>query len=181
MKEIFKDIRGHEGLYQISNLGRVKSFYIDKINGKILEPIENNDGYLFVNLYKNNKPEKKQIHNLLFETFNNYILKEDECIHHIDFVKKNNFLENLQVMTKGEHNKIHKTGEKNYWFGSKRAGEKSGSHKLKNQDVLDIRKTLELKLYTQKQLSWMYDISITTISNIKNNRIWKNLIKHVRR
>ena len=54
MEEIFKDIEGYEGLYQISNFGRVYSL----ISKKFMKPFKNQDGYLQVQLYKNGKPKK---------------------------------------------------------------------------------------------------------------------------
>jgi len=113
----------------------------------------------------------------MVETFYNYKLKKNEVTHHKDFTK-NNFMENFQVMTKGEHRSIHnkeRLGENNPMFGVHRYGEKSAHHTLKEQDVLDIRKSLELKLYTQKQLSWMFNVSRETISHIKIRRVWKHL------
>jgi len=118
--EIWKDIAKFES-YQVSNLGRVKSF--KKWHGtdiRILEPIKNNHGYFCVNLCKHKKQKFEQIHRLLFENFNNYKLKKNECVHHIDFVKKNNFLYNLQVMSNSEHRKLHTEGENNPMFGKKR-------------------------------------------------------------
>jgi len=79
-------------------------------------------------------------------------------------------------MSKKKHNSLHKKeenkGNLNPMFGSKRPGEISGNHKLLEQDVYDIRKSLELKLYTPKQLSWMFDVSVETISLIKNKKRW---------
>jgi len=110
--EIWKEIEGFDGDYQVSNLGRVKSF--KKYHGtdvRILIQNEDGGGYLFVNLYKNKeKPKPKQIHTLMYEQYIEEIPKG--CvIHHIDSTK-NNFLENFEMMTQGEHAKIHHEGMK---------------------------------------------------------------------
>ena len=64
MKEIYKDIKGYEKLYQVSNIGNVKSLY----KNRLLKPsIEN--GYLYVILYKDKQPTHKRIHRLVAETF----------------------------------------------------------------------------------------------------------------
>lgn len=53
MQEIFKDIDGYEGLYQVSNFGNIKSLKYGK--EKILKHCENRYGYLTVTLTKNKK------------------------------------------------------------------------------------------------------------------------------
>ena len=65
MKEVWKDIVGYEGLYQISNLGKVRSFYR---NGKIMKATENSRGYLRVTL-NNNGQKRLFIHRLVAEHF----------------------------------------------------------------------------------------------------------------
>ena len=74
MKEIWKDIKGYEGIYQVSNLGRVKSLdRIDSNNhplkGVILKPYISNSGYLLVGLYKQQKRDRKLLHRLVAEAF----------------------------------------------------------------------------------------------------------------
>ena len=90
MKEIFKDIKNYEGLYQVSNLGRVYSYY----KNKILFP-GNNKGYLQINLTKDKISKKFFIHRLVAETFipnpNNL-----PCVNHIDEDKTNNCVDNLE-------------------------------------------------------------------------------------
>lgn len=65
MEEIWKDIKDYEGLYQISSLGRVKSFY----KNKILKPRVKENNYLIVSLYKEGKDKKFYIHRLVAEAF----------------------------------------------------------------------------------------------------------------
>jgi len=168
MKEIFKDVRNYKGIYQISNLGRVKSLKFGK--EKILKPRDNNCGYLYYSLYKNNKPETKYIHNLLFESFNDYKLKSIECIHHIDGNSLNNDLENnLQLMTKSEHAKIHSEGEKN------------PKGILKFFDVIMIKKILDSDFYkvykkiTLQSIADFFKVKLITISDIKRNKNWKQV------
>ena len=97
MEEIWKDIEGYEDLYQVSNLGRVKSLnYRQTKREKILIPIKNNYyGYLYVMLYKNNNRKFLKIHRLVANTFidnpNNYTQ-----INHIDECKENNNVNNLE-------------------------------------------------------------------------------------
>ena len=71
--EIWKEIEGYEGLYEVSNLGNVKS--LNKRKGRILKPIKDHFGYLRVNLY-NSEYKIHKVHRLVAEAFipnpNNY-------------------------------------------------------------------------------------------------------------
>lgn len=82
MEEIWKDIPEYKGLYQISNLGRIKSF---PRNGtikqeKILKQTKDNNDYMVVVLYKNNKPTKYCIHRLVAKAFLENKIREYYCI-----------------------------------------------------------------------------------------------------
>lgn len=73
-EEIWRDIEGYEGLYQVSNLGRVKSLErIDEMGrlrlGRILSPVIDRYGYLRVNLYKEGKRKTFQVHRLVGQAF----------------------------------------------------------------------------------------------------------------
>ena len=173
--EIWKKIEEYNGDYFISNLGRVKSFKQDKINGIILNIHEYNKGYFRVKLYKNGKCETKKIHRLVYDTFNNQILNENECVHHIDENKKNNYVYNLELMMISEHNSFHNKNENHPMFGSERLGEKSGNHKLKNFDIIEIRRLSDEGILTQKEIAKMFGVSRVTISNIKNRKYWKHI------
>lgn len=66
MEEIWKDIEGFEGLYQVSNLGRVKHLEgYNHCSDFILMPFKNNKGYCYVSLSKNNKVKKFLVHRLV--------------------------------------------------------------------------------------------------------------------
>lgn len=71
MDEVWKDIEEYEGLYQVSNLGRVKSLFFNHIIGKerVLKPVAKKDGYLYVNLWINGKTKCHSIHRLVAEAF----------------------------------------------------------------------------------------------------------------
>lgn len=101
--EIWKDIKDYEGLYQISNLGNVKSLNYRRTGvEKILKLTRNGRGYFYVSLFGNGIINKKSVHRLVAETFipnpNN---KPD--IDHIDTIKTNNHIENLQWVTHKEN------------------------------------------------------------------------------
>ena len=96
MTEIWKDIKGYEGLYQVSNMGRVKSFNY-KNTGKegILNGSKNKRGYKIVHLCKNGKANHYLVHRLVAIVFipnpNNY-----PEVNHIDENKTNNYVDNLE-------------------------------------------------------------------------------------
>ena len=111
-EEIWKDIKGYKGLYQVSSFGRVKSFKTN-LNGKILKQRTNPNGYKSVNLSLNGKVKLKVIHRLVMETFKEeklnfkYMPNEDISIinldkliiNHIDGNKENNNITNLEWCT----------------------------------------------------------------------------------
>lgn len=112
--EQWKDIDGYEGLYQISNYGRVKSLpkswlltnnfgthWVTK-EERILSPIINNKGYYVVSLVKDKRKKQFRIHQLVATHFLKNE-KADNCINHIDGNKLNNYFENLEYCTQS-HN-----------------------------------------------------------------------------
>ena len=111
MREIWKDVKDYEGLYQVSNLGRVRSItrYVKHVGGKrvvkgrILKRTLSNVGYYVVNLWKNNKREQMLVHRLVAETFlSNF--ENHPYINHIDGNKLNNNVNNLEWCTPAENN-----------------------------------------------------------------------------
>lgn len=110
MEEVWKDIEGFEN-YQISNLGRVRT--LNKYNRqglpkdsvkqcKILKLIRNTHGYYSVNLYKDKKCYRKDIHRLVAQAFIP-IPKKLLQVNHIDGNKKNNNISNLEWVSAKEN------------------------------------------------------------------------------
>ena len=109
-EEIWKDIAGYEGLYKVSNLGRVKSLnYLRKGIEKDRIPNKNNSGYLIVGLHKDGKIKNFLIHRLVAEAFIENV-NDLPQVNHIDENKLNNRVENLEWCSAkynsnyGEHN-----------------------------------------------------------------------------
>lgn len=104
--EIWKDIKEYEGLYQVSNLGRVRALPIERNFGnrkrkypiRFLSPAVSKRGYMVVALSKNNKSYTCPIHRLVAQAFipnpKNY-----PCIDHIDTNRLNNSIDNLRWCT----------------------------------------------------------------------------------
>lgn len=105
-EEIWKDIKEYEGIYQISNFGRVKSLY-RTIKGrwgetivkqKILKPVKDKDGYLIVTLCNNGNQRTHRIHRLVAVAFLDNI-NNFPFINHKDENKQNNCVDNLEWCT----------------------------------------------------------------------------------
>lgn len=106
MKEIWKDIKDYEGMYQVSNLGRVRSLnYHHTKQVKLLSLCVNYKGYLKAHLCKNNKGKKASVHRLVAEAFIPNIENLPQ-VNHIDGNKLNNCVTNLEWCTQ-EHNIQH--------------------------------------------------------------------------
>lgn len=99
--EQWKDIKNYEGLYQVSNLGRVKSLWYGK--ERILKPGMNNYGYLRVPLRKNDKRILYLVHRLVAQAF---IPNPDNLpeVNHINEVKTDNRVENLEFCDRKYNN-----------------------------------------------------------------------------
>jgi hypothetical protein len=100
MIEEWKDIKDYEGLYKVSNLGRVKSNY--KGLERLLKPLSKNNGYLFVILYKDTKPTKYYVHRLVAKAFIPNPENKPQ-VNHIDEDKSNNMVSNLEWVTAKEN------------------------------------------------------------------------------
>ena len=110
IKEYWKPVVGYEGLYMVSNWGRVKSIKFGK--ERILKPVTNSSGYLLVGLYKNNIEKKYSVHRLVAEAFipNPYNLPQ---VNHRDENKLNNNVDNLEWCT-NEYNINYGTRTERY-------------------------------------------------------------------
>lgn len=100
MKEIWKDVLEYEGLYQVSNLGRVRSLYNRNI--KILKAQKNKNGYLHLGLKKDGKVKNFLVHCLVWEVFKGK-KPEGYEVNHINEDKTDNRLCNLNLMTRKEN------------------------------------------------------------------------------
>ena len=123
-KEIWKDIKGYEGLYQVSNCGRVKALtkfnnYYNSIYNELKTRIrkeriitfrKTNNNYLQVQLWKNSKRKNCLVHRLVAQSFIPNPENKPQ-VNHIDGNKQNNNVENLEWATRNENMKhAFKTG-----------------------------------------------------------------------
>jgi len=143
MVEVWKDIAGYEGIYQISNSGKIKALLrtvnakgnsIRKIPETILQDEINYNGYRSIYLVKNGKRMRHRVHLLVWDDFGNgNRLGKQIVIDHIDNDKTNCHISNLQLLPardnciKGKKKEGHLTGayyNKYSWFSKIRIGKK---------------------------------------------------------
>lgn len=114
--EEWRDVVGYEGLYQVSNLGNLRSLHW--YGGNNIKQLAKNvrpDGYLSVNLHKDGKPHPKTIHRLVAQAF---IPQEEgkDFVNHKDENRANNCVENLEWCDKSYNQlysmKLHPEREK---------------------------------------------------------------------
>jgi len=121
MPETWKDIPEHEGLYQVSSLGRVKSLerYAIMPRGRerlikerYLSACDDGGGYLQLNLSKNGKSKISKVHKLVSRSF----LGEPNglVVNHIDGDRRNNIIENIEYVSVRENTTHGKNTKKTY-------------------------------------------------------------------
>jgi hypothetical protein len=104
--EIWKDIEGYEGVYKVSNLGRVKSLMrVKYVREKILKPVINNNGYLRIFICGKPKNRNCAIHRLVAKAFIPNPENKPQ-VNHKDGDKSNNKIENLEWCN-GSENVCH--------------------------------------------------------------------------
>lgn len=173
-KEVWKSIKGYEGVYEVSSLGGIRSLtrYVEvgsysRISyGKVIGQFEDKDGYMIAQLSKDGKGKTIRVHSLVADAF---LKKEDgrDEVNHIDSNKKNNSFDNLEYCNRSE-NMIHyyESGHANKLYG-----ESNPNSKLKDSDIDEIKRLLGTGLY-QKEIAYMFGVSQSTISLIKKGSIW---------
>ena len=163
--EEWRDVIGYDGHYQVSNLGRVKSFK----HGveKILKPHRGKGGYCRVSLYQNGKLKKILVHVLVARAFlpnpNNLPI-----VHHIDNNPSNNRVENLQWVTHKENQIFsYQTGTRKIPHGAKHP-----LSKLTQEEADYIRK-VHISAdpeYGAKALAEKFSVTLRTIYRILHNK-----------
>ena len=161
-EDLWRDIKGYEGLYQVSHTGKVRSLnYLQTERVKELKPWINMSGYYQVKLCKNGKIKVETIHRLVASAF---LINVDNkpCIDHIDTDGLNNHVTNLRYCTYKE-NANNETTKVNYALS--KLGKKHP--KAKSYFLYDKNKNFILKVDTKGQLAFY----LSKFSNLKERTI----------
>ena len=168
MSENWRDVKGYEGDYQISDLGRVKSLK----NGKerIRKLVKDNRGYLHVLLSKNKKVKNILVHRLVAEAF----IKNPQgkrTVNHINGVKADNRLSNLEWATQSENIKHA------FANGLKcMKGENHSRNKITKNQVIEVRRLCDQGMKNKEIISKLgLDVTPQNISAIKVGKSWPHI------
>lgn len=176
-EEIWKDIPGYEGLYQVSNFGRVKSMGRVSFSGphystkrkypsKVLKH-RLICGYPKVPLCKDGIVTDWRVHRLVLLAF---IGESDLECNHKDGNRSNNNLNNLEYCTRSEN--VEHACRTGLWY---HRGEKSPTAKLYEKDVINIRNMYKSGKYSMPKLSKMFGIGCSQIYRIIRRESWKHI------
>jgi hypothetical protein len=174
-EEFWVDIPNYEGVYQISNLGSMRSYSrvvdygVKKAYrpGKVLKLRKSNQGYLYTVFCLNKIRETIKPHRIVAKVFLEN--KENKpCVNYINGIKHDNTVENLEWVTYSE-NTIHSFKLN---LSKSKKGEESHLSKLKNSDVLNIRNMCSNKKISQLDVAKKYNISQSQVSRIMRNTNW---------
>ena len=176
MNEQWKDVKGFEGAYQVSNFGRVKSLGgwrgSAKRKERILAIHLTKDGYARVRLQHNGKDVTARVHRLVAEAFIENP-KNKETVNHIDGDKTNNNVLNLEWTDRSEQ-MVHAYKLK---LKTSRVGSYNANAKLSEEDVREIRKSYVRysKSAGTVALAKKYGVTNRVIGLIVRNKAYKNV------
>lgn len=168
------DIKGYEGIYQISENGQIRS--LPRLNsagrflrGRLRKLEVDRDGYLKVGLTKNNIQRRFLVSRLVAHHFLPNP-KNNPIVNHIDGIKSNNHVSNLEWASIRDNN-LHAVAMnlRNGYQGSK-----NYNAKLNEADVIKI-KTMLAKHMPIKEIAQKFRVSFATIGFIKQKRTWRHV------
>lgn len=177
--EVWEDVLGWNGLYQVSSFGRVKSLErtvarsngrSQLVNERILKPSTQFLGYQIVCLIRNGKPTSHYVHRLVATAF---LPTKNGCtqVNHKDFNPRNNSLSNLEWCSPKQNiSHTRKSGR-----SVDVRGEKCGTHILSEDQVKEIRRKYVPYKIGYAKLSKEYGVAHTTIRAIISRQTWKHL------
>lgn len=176
--EIWKDVVGYEGVYQVSNRGRVKRMKAGDNTwpGRILKSWIGDRGYLRVNLCQGGRASRLYVHRLVAIAFLGPPPSPDHEVNHKNGNKADPRPENLEWVTHSE-NQQHAydiLGVKASTT-SKLRGEANGNAKLTDRKVIKIRRLYATGKHTQRALAEMFGVARSLIGRIILGESWKHI------
>lgn len=172
ISEEWRPVVGFDGRYEVSSLGRVRSFW--KRSPRILTPVVINHGYLRVSLSAQGDGPKKLlrlIHVIVMEAFVGPRPFGNQ-VNHLDGNKTNNAVSNLEYVTPQE-NMRHAV-----LAGISSAGERSGQAKLTNSAVIAIRLAAGAGRVNVSEVAAKYGVHKNSIYAVLQGRSWRHLPSH---
>jgi hypothetical protein len=178
MEEIWKDVVVYEGLYHVSNMGRVKSLDrsvrgkcegVSEIKGKILLS-DTDRGYRRSMLCNDGIKKRKRSHALVLEAFIGPCPEDMEACHN-NGTRNDNRLENLRWDTHSNNC----LDRRKHGTHLDTRGEKHPLVKLKELEVIEIRRLLATGKVQQCILAKMFKVSRANINDIHLHRTWKHI------
>ena len=180
VNEVWKDITGYEGFYQVSNFGRVKGCdrITDVPKGKYYDAYKrhcksrimilalNEGGYLGIRLTRNSQPKDCLVHRLVAFAFVDGYFEGAE-VNHIDACRTNNFASNLEYVTR-KGNMAHAAS-----LGRMEKGSNRHNAKLKESDIPEIRLRLAIG-HSQRKIAKDYSVDQRVIWLIANDKSWRH-------
>ena len=164
-KEIWKDVKGYEGLYRVSNLGRVFSIRTNIF----LSESKNMKGYSILAFTIKDKSYMQLVSRLVAKMFIENPENKSQ-VNHKDGIKSNNNAINLEWCTNSENMKhSYKTG-----LHISMKGENHPCSKLTKKDVLYIRDNYK-EMGSTKDIALKYGVKPNAILNIINIKTWKHI------
>lgn len=176
--EIWKDVVGYDGLYSVSNTGRIRSnkrlipTYGRKgrFTNEFIKKLKyDKNGYKIVMLCKNGITKTLKVHRLVAYAFIENNDKEKNQVNHINLIKDDNRIENLEWVTSKE-NKNHYMINCNPIF---KIGSDLHNTKLNEKSVLWIREQYRKKSIKQVDMAKMFNMSKGGINNVIKRQCWK--------
>lgn len=179
MGEIWKDVVGWEGLYRVSNLGRVRSVRRVCSGTKLAAPgktgrllvlgVRKDSGYQTVVLYRGKEFKGRYVHHLVLEAFVGLRPPGAEARHFPDKDGSNNQARNLRWGTPKENaadKKIH---------GTVARGERNGHAKVTEKQVREIRRRYAVGDISMKALGKEYGLALTSVYLLINRMNWAHV------
>lgn len=169
-EEIWKPVNGYEGTYEVSNFGNIKRIkHAQGTKGLIILKQRDQGCNLKVELCKDGIQKKHYVHHVVLKAFVGDKPEGLECCHN-DGNYKNNHLENLRWDTRSSN---VQDAIRHGTFNRPK-GEKSHCSKLKNTDILQIRKLLSDGL-PQRKIGNMFGVTHSIIGAINRKKHWAHV------
>tara|TARA_B110000046_G_scaffold156991_1_gene168099 strand:- start:99 stop:602 length:504 start_codon:yes stop_codon:yes gene_type:complete len=160
--EIWKDVKGYEKHYKVSNLGRVKSIKFNK--EKVLSKTKLSNGYLKVLLCKNGKSKTKTEHSLVAESFLNHKSNIYIVVDHINNIKTDNKLSNLQIISQRENSSKDRKNKYSNYTG---VTFHKNDNKWQSSIVIDGQQIYLGYFKSESRASIAYNFALTQLDKLK--------------